>query len=158
MRITPKQASKNQISAYSTHRPTSGIQYAQTKFRHTVRTDQHQALVELGARQRVVRVHICLRYPCCCFTHLVLSPKIDPPDSVEEGSTERTATRSPASVKTSPNASIKVLLPAPGGPERPMRNVPWFTVGDLITAPDDSGSVGLLSSARVKIKKAREER
>jgi hypothetical protein len=52
---------------------------------------------------------------------LVLSPSIDPPDLTELGSTARTATLNPKSVRYDPKTSIKVDLPTPGVPERPMR-------------------------------------
>lgn len=51
----------------------------------------------------------------------VLSPRIAPPLRWEEGSTASTATLSPASTNWQPSVSIRLLLPAPGGPEKPMR-------------------------------------
>ena len=52
---------------------------------------------------------------------LVLSPKIDPPDTDEEGSIASTATRCPCPIKNKPRASMKVLLPTPGTPLKPSR-------------------------------------
>jgi hypothetical protein len=52
----------------------------------------------------------------------VLSPKIDPPDRVELGSTAKTATRSPCPVSILPKDSINVDLPTPGVPDSPMRS------------------------------------
>ena len=51
----------------------------------------------------------------------VLSPRIEPPLRVLEGSTASTATRRPSSVRTVPKASMKVLLPTPGTPVMPIR-------------------------------------
>ncbi len=51
----------------------------------------------------------------------VLSPRIDPPDSADDGSTASTATRWPASTSRRPKLSMNVLLPAPGTPEIPRR-------------------------------------
>jgi len=58
----------------------------------------------------------------------VLSPKIDPPDRVELGSTANTATRKPAAVSMQPNASMKVDFPTPGVPDKPMRSA-WRCSG-----------------------------
>ena len=52
----------------------------------------------------------------------VLSPRIDPPDRLDDGSTASTATRWPRSISSSPSASMKVLLPTPGTPEMPSRS------------------------------------
>ena len=52
----------------------------------------------------------------------VLSPRIDPPDRAELGSTASTATRIPCPVRSWPKASMKVDLPTPGVPDRPMRS------------------------------------
>ena len=51
----------------------------------------------------------------------VLSPRIEPPLRVLDGSTASTATRWPSATTCSPSASMKVDLPAPGAPEMPMR-------------------------------------
>ena len=51
----------------------------------------------------------------------VLSPRIDPPLRVLDGSTASTATRWPASMTCRPTASINVDLPTPGDPETPTR-------------------------------------
>ena len=51
----------------------------------------------------------------------VLSPKIDPPEILEEGSIASTATRCPLSIKYRPRVSIKVDLPTPGTPDIPRR-------------------------------------
>ena len=50
-----------------------------------------------------------------------LSPRMDPPDTDEEGSTGSTATLLPLSKATRPRDSIRVDLPAPGGPQTPSR-------------------------------------
>ncbi len=52
----------------------------------------------------------------------VLSPRIEPPERADEGSTASTATRNPCPVSISPNASMKVDLPTPGVPESPIRS------------------------------------
>ena len=52
---------------------------------------------------------------------LVLSPRIDPPVRLLEGSTASTATERPRSTMWSPSASMSVDLPAPGAPEIPTR-------------------------------------
>ena len=54
----------------------------------------------------------------------VLSPRIEPPDRLLDGSTASTATRWPAAVRWSPNDSMKVDLPTPGGPLMPRRTLP----------------------------------
>src|SRR5262245_47622633 len=54
----------------------------------------------------------------------VLSPRIEPPLRVLDGSTASTATRWPWSTTCRPNASMKVDFPAPGAPEMPMRIEP----------------------------------
>ena len=51
----------------------------------------------------------------------VLSASRDPPDKVEDGSTARTATLCPLSARCSPNPSMNVDFPAPGGPDIPIR-------------------------------------
>jgi hypothetical protein len=51
----------------------------------------------------------------------VLSPRIEPPELFEEGSTARTATRWPAAVRLEPRTSISVDFPTPGGPVTPTR-------------------------------------
>lgn len=50
-----------------------------------------------------------------------LSPSRLPPVSCDDGSTASTATRWPAAHRRRPSASMKVDLPAPGGPDMPMR-------------------------------------
>jgi len=52
----------------------------------------------------------------------VLSPRIEPPDTLDDGSTASTATRCPCWIRCSPSASMNVLLPTPGTPEMPRRN------------------------------------
>ena len=54
----------------------------------------------------------------------VLSPRIEPPLRVLDGSTASTATRWPCSTRCSPSASMKVDLPAPGAPVMPTRTAP----------------------------------
>ena len=57
----------------------------------------------------------------------VLSPRIAPPPRFEAGSTASTAIRRPSAMPSRPKRSIKVDLPAPGGPEMPMRTaLPGF--------------------------------
>ncbi len=51
----------------------------------------------------------------------VLSPRIDPPLRVLDGSTANTATRCSCATRKPPSASMKVDLPAPGAPEMPTR-------------------------------------
>src|SRR3712207_3784779 len=51
----------------------------------------------------------------------VLSPRIEPPDRAEEGSTARTATFDPAPVRVTPSWSMTVDLPTPGTPLMPAR-------------------------------------
>ncbi|CAM5368098.1 hypothetical protein FALB51S_01697 [Frigidibacter albus] len=52
----------------------------------------------------------------------VLSPRMEPPERAEEGSTASTATRSPCAVSIIPKDSMKVDLPTPGVPDSPMRS------------------------------------
>ena len=52
----------------------------------------------------------------------VLSPRMEPPETVDEGSTASTATRCPRSIRYTPNDSMNVLLPTPGTPLTPMRS------------------------------------
>ena len=52
----------------------------------------------------------------------VLSPRIEPPDRAEDGSTASTATRSPCPVSIRPKLSMKVDLPTPGVPDSPIRS------------------------------------
>src|SRR6516162_494752 len=54
----------------------------------------------------------------------VLSPRMAPPPRFEAGSTASTAIRRPSAMPSRPKRSIKVDLPAPGGPEMPMRTAP----------------------------------
>ena len=51
----------------------------------------------------------------------VLSPKMEPPVRVEDGSTASTATLCPAAVRLAPRASMVVDLPTPGTPVMPTR-------------------------------------
>ena len=51
----------------------------------------------------------------------VLSPRIEPPVRVEDGSTASTATLWPCAVSDVPSASMVVDLPAPGAPVMPSR-------------------------------------
>jgi len=53
----------------------------------------------------------------------VLSPRMEPPDTDDDGSTASTASFLPCSINQTPRASMKVDLPAPGTPEMPMRMV-----------------------------------
>ena len=50
----------------------------------------------------------------------VLSPRIEPPERADEGSTASTATRRSAAISCRPKFSIKVDFPTPGVPERPI--------------------------------------
>ncbi len=52
----------------------------------------------------------------------VLSPKIEPPEMLLDGSTASTATRCPKPIRCKPSASMKVLLPTPGTPLMPSLN------------------------------------
>ena len=52
----------------------------------------------------------------------VLSPRIEPPDTLDDGSTASTATRCRCFSRCRPSASMKVDLPTPGTPEMPSRN------------------------------------
>ena len=54
------------------------------------------------------------------FSILVLSPRIDPPEKRDEGSTANTATLKPFLISFIPNDSIKVDLPTPGTPVIPI--------------------------------------
>jgi hypothetical protein len=58
------------------------------------------------------------------FSIRVLSPRIDPLETDDEGSTASTATRWPPFTNRRPKVSMKVLLPTPGTPEIPMRRAP----------------------------------
>jgi hypothetical protein len=51
----------------------------------------------------------------------VLSPRIEPPEFFDDGSTARTATRRPSRVRLEPSVSISVDLPTPGAPVIPTR-------------------------------------
>ena len=51
----------------------------------------------------------------------VLSARIDPPVTLLDGSTARTATRWPRAIRCRPSDSTKVDLPTPGAPLMPMR-------------------------------------
>ena len=52
----------------------------------------------------------------------VLSPRMEPPETVDDGSTASTATRWPRSIRYTPNDSMNVLFPTPGTPLMPMRS------------------------------------
>src|SRR3954464_2615211 len=54
----------------------------------------------------------------------VLSPRIDPPERADDGSTASTATFEPALVRSTPSWSMKVDLPTPGTPLMPIRRAP----------------------------------
>ena len=54
----------------------------------------------------------------------VLSPRIEPPETLDDGSTASTATRWPCAIRYRPSASMKVLLPTPGTPLMPRRKRP----------------------------------
>jgi hypothetical protein len=54
----------------------------------------------------------------------VLSPRIEPPVSGDDGSTASTATRKPSPSKCMPKVSMKVDLPTPGTPLMPIRSAP----------------------------------
>src|SRR5262245_32879023 len=51
----------------------------------------------------------------------VLSPRMEPPERFDDGSTARTATLCPAAVRRVPSASMNVDLPTPGTPVIPTR-------------------------------------
>jgi hypothetical protein len=80
----------------------------------------------------------------------VLSPRIDPPLRLEEGSTERTASRCPMSMRWLPRDSTKVDLPTPGGPVMPTLTA--FPVSGAIRSRSASAagrSPGRIDSTRV---------
>ena len=87
----------------------------------------------------------------------VLSPRMEPPDTVDEGSMASTATRSPRSTRYTPSASMKVLLPTPGTPLMPRRS-DWPVCGSNAVSSSspwarwsarvDSSSVMALAMAR----------
>src|SRR3954469_15982702 len=54
----------------------------------------------------------------------VLSPRIEPPERADDGSTARTATFDPAPVRVTPSWSMNVDLPTPGTPLMPIRRAP----------------------------------
>src|SRR3954471_14265886 len=87
----------------------------------------------------------------------VLSPRIEPPDTVDEGSIASTATRCPLAMRNRPSASTKVLLPTPGTPEMPRRkDLPLWGSNSVSSASArarwsprvDSSSVIALAMAR----------
>ena len=87
-----------------------------------------------------------------------LSPRMDPPPMCEEGSTGTTATLTAASraSNVSPNRSMNVDFPAPGGPATPSRmecGWPRYTsggcAGDCAARYSDSRSAWARWSARV---------
>ena len=51
----------------------------------------------------------------------VLSPRMEPPESDEDGSTASTASFFPCPISQTPRVSMKVDFPAPGTPEMPIR-------------------------------------
>ena len=51
----------------------------------------------------------------------VLSPRIDPPLTADDGSTASTATLCPRPMRKVPNDSMNVDFPTPGAPDSPMR-------------------------------------
>ena len=59
----------------------------------------------------------------------VLSPRIEPPVRLDEGSTASTATLWPLAVRVAPSASMVVDLPAPGAPVIPSRTA-WPVNGN----------------------------
>mmetsp|Transcript_6137 Transcript_6137/g.19547 ORF Transcript_6137/g.19547 Transcript_6137/m.19547 type:complete len:207 (-) Transcript_6137:2-622(-) len=62
----------------------------------------------------------------------VLSPRMEPPVWDDDGSTANTATLCPCDITCSPNASMSVDFPAPGGPAIPTLNVgSWNRNGSL---------------------------
>lgn len=65
---------------------------------------------------------------------LTLSPRILPPDIVDDGSTASTQTLFPALARRTPSASMKVDLPAPGGPMIP-RRIGFFGFSSLSVTP-----------------------
>src|SRR5574343_1444703 len=75
----------------------------------------------------------------------VLSPRIEPPDTVDEGSTASTATRWPCPIRYRPSASMKVDLPTPGTPLMPSRKD--FPV--WVSRPVSSSSASRRWSVRV---------
>jgi hypothetical protein len=58
----------------------------------------------------------------------VLSPRMEPPVSDDDGSMASTATLWPLPISASPSASMKVDLPTPGTPEMPTR-IDWPVCG-----------------------------
>jgi hypothetical protein len=87
----------------------------------------------------------------------VLSPRIEPPETLELGSTASTATRSPLAMSCRPRVSMKVDLPTPGTPETPIRNAGRAGSGKAVrkasarwrwSARVDSSSVIALATAR----------
>ena len=87
----------------------------------------------------------------------VLSPRIEPPETLELGSTASTATRWPAPISCRPSVSMKVDLPTPGTPETPIRNAARAGAGSAVrkasarsrwSARLDSSSVIALATAR----------
>jgi hypothetical protein len=55
------------------------------------------------------------------FDMRVLSPRIEPPVRVDDGSTASTATLWPCAVRLEPSVSMVVDLPTPGTPVMPTR-------------------------------------
>ena len=78
------------------------------------------------------------------FAIRVLSPRIDPPERREVGSTASTATLLPSPVSSVPKASMKVDLPTPGTPVMPMRCA--LPVSGMIS--DNSARASVLWSPR----------
>ena len=61
----------------------------------------------------------------------VLSPRIDPPDRFDDGSTARTATFRPCSTSIIPKLSVNVDFPTPGVPDKPIRKALRFDCPSL---------------------------
>lgn len=88
-----------------------------------------------------------------------MSPNIDPPVLVLEGSTAKTATLYPFSIRLKPKDSIKVDFPTPGGPDSPILNDLILTVSsdarllksDSIILPEITWSDDSVDSARKKL-------
>src|SRR5574343_272716 len=79
-------------------------------FSATPPSDPADGLGRMKASSRWARVSI-----------RVLSPRMEPPVTVDDGSMANTASRFPCPISQTPSASMKVDLPAPGTPEMPIR-------------------------------------
>ena len=82
---------------------------------------------------------------------------MEPPLTLDDGSTASTATRWPRSIRNRPRASMKVLLPTPGTPLMPRRNERPVCGSRAFSSSSacsrwsgrvDSSSVMVLASAR----------